>query len=168
MQRLLTGASPGHSYTVKSPSSFSSSVEAPESGTLGSSLCLQRSHTHKHTHKSWNRTTQTQRGREGRRGEGQGAGDRYTHGKATWTCLHRGWLTSPGKASAVSGAGSGTFEHCGPTSCPQAGTQGGAEGTWEITGIHSYLLTLLSWHSRVSAAHVPVSWLIKKTSALKG
>lgn len=35
----LTGASPGHSYTVKSPSSFSSSDEA-ESGTLGSSLCL--------------------------------------------------------------------------------------------------------------------------------
>ena len=49
MQRLLTGASPGHSYTVKSPSSFSSSVEAPESGTLGSSLCLQRSHTNTHT-----------------------------------------------------------------------------------------------------------------------
>lgn len=38
----LTGASPGHSYTVKSPSSFSSSVEAPESGTLGSSLCLKK------------------------------------------------------------------------------------------------------------------------------
>lgn len=38
----LTGASPGHSYTVKSPSSFSSSVEAPELGTLGSSLCLQK------------------------------------------------------------------------------------------------------------------------------
>jgi len=35
-----TGASPGHSYTVKSPSSFSSSDEA-ESGSLGSSLCLE-------------------------------------------------------------------------------------------------------------------------------
>lgn len=34
-----TGASPGHSYTVKSPSSFSSSDDA-ESGSLGSSLCL--------------------------------------------------------------------------------------------------------------------------------
>lgn len=34
----LTGARPGHSYTVKSPSSFSSSVDAPESGTLGSFL----------------------------------------------------------------------------------------------------------------------------------
>lgn len=48
-QSLLTGANPGHSYTVKSPSSFSSSVDAPESGTFGSSLCLQMSHTHTHT-----------------------------------------------------------------------------------------------------------------------
>ena len=35
----LTGARPGHSYTVKSPSSFSSSEEA-ESNSLGGSLCL--------------------------------------------------------------------------------------------------------------------------------
>lgn len=35
----LTGARPGHSYTVKSPSSFSSSEEA-ESNALGGSLCL--------------------------------------------------------------------------------------------------------------------------------
>lgn len=35
----LTGARPGHSYTVKSPSSFSSSEEA-ESSSLGGSLCL--------------------------------------------------------------------------------------------------------------------------------
>lgn len=45
---LLTGAKPGHSYTVKSPSSFSSSVDAPESGTLCSSLCLHHmAHTHR-------------------------------------------------------------------------------------------------------------------------
>lgn len=37
---LLTGASPGHSYTVKSPSSVSSSDTTPGSGTLGSTLCL--------------------------------------------------------------------------------------------------------------------------------
>lgn len=36
----LTGANPGHSYTVKSPSSFSSSDVATESGTFGSSRCL--------------------------------------------------------------------------------------------------------------------------------
>lgn len=36
----LTGASPGHSYTVKSPSSVSSSEVAPESGILHSFLCL--------------------------------------------------------------------------------------------------------------------------------
>lgn len=35
-----TGASPGHSYTVKSPSSFSSSDVAPDSDTLGSALSL--------------------------------------------------------------------------------------------------------------------------------
>lgn len=35
----LTGARPGHSYTVKSPSSFSSSEEAVSS-SLGGSLCL--------------------------------------------------------------------------------------------------------------------------------
>ncbi len=41
MQKCLhTGASPGHSYTVKSPTSFSSSDVAPDSETLGSALCL--------------------------------------------------------------------------------------------------------------------------------
>lgn len=35
----LTGARPGHSYTVKSPSSFSSSEEA-DSSSFGGSLCL--------------------------------------------------------------------------------------------------------------------------------
>lgn len=37
----LTGARPGHSYTVKSPSSFSSSEEA-DSSSFGGSLCLMR------------------------------------------------------------------------------------------------------------------------------
>lgn len=40
-QKVLTGASPGHSYTVKSPSSFSSSDDA-DSGARLSSLCLQQ------------------------------------------------------------------------------------------------------------------------------
>lgn len=69
MQHLLTGASPGHSYTVKSPSSFSSSVEAAESGTLGSTLCLRR------THKYSARITARQ--------------DRDTHARVGWTCLCR-------------------------------------------------------------------------------
>lgn len=59
---LLTGANPGHSYTVKSPSSFSSSVDAPESGTFGSSLCLQRSHTQRH--KTFSTDSMRQRGQE--------------------------------------------------------------------------------------------------------
>lgn len=37
--RALTGARPGHSYTVKSPSSFSSSEEG-DSSSFGGSLCL--------------------------------------------------------------------------------------------------------------------------------
>lgn len=39
-KHVHTGASPGHSYTVKSPSSFSSSDVAPDSETLGSDLFL--------------------------------------------------------------------------------------------------------------------------------
>lgn len=63
----LTGASPGHSYTVKSPSSFSSSVDAPESGTLGSSLCLQ-----KVTGRRSEKVTESQKSREGQTGAGWG------------------------------------------------------------------------------------------------
>lgn len=41
------------------------------------------------------------------------------------------WLTSPGRASAASGAGSGTSVHCGPACCPQAAAHGGTEATSE-------------------------------------
>ncbi len=46
----LTGASPGHSYTVKSPSSFSSSEVAPDSGILESFRCLHNNKTQKACH----------------------------------------------------------------------------------------------------------------------
>lgn len=39
-----------------------------------------------------------------------------------------GRLTFSGRASVASGAGSGTFGHCGPASCPQAGSKQGVEG----------------------------------------
>lgn len=48
--------------------------------------------------------------------------------------MHRApgtWLTFPGRASAASGAGSGTSVRCGPSYCPQAGAQGGTEATLE-------------------------------------
>lgn len=48
----LTGASPGHSYTVKSPSSVSSSEVAPESGILHSFLCLKESQPANEKHAS--------------------------------------------------------------------------------------------------------------------
>lgn len=44
-------------------------------------------------------------------------------GRSTKQRLNRQWLTFPGRASAASGAGSGTSAHCGPASCPQARRQ---------------------------------------------
>lgn len=96
----LTGARPGHSYTVKSPSSFSSSEEA-DSSSLGGSLCL------------WDErpVLPTLRGQGPRRGVG-------AQPPWPWPCGGRGgglWgrWAGPGVGSAGPGAGvpSGAASH---------------------------------------------------------
>lgn len=134
---LLTGANPGHSYTVKSPSSFSSSVDAPESGILGSSLLLQRSNTQRHTVIGY------------------------------WTVVS-GWtrqrdttgLTSPGRASAASGAGNGTSAHSGPASCLQAKKASKVPikmqqkpYSWHFLTAEAFLLSGLLMVNRLGAFH---------------
>lgn len=138
MQWSLTGANPGHSYTVKSPSSFSSSVVAPELGTLDSSLCLQRSHTKTHSHDNadWKRPKG--------RGEMRGRRRHRCSGQMSVSGLW-GWLTFPGRASAASGAGSGTSGHCGPASCPQAAARGRRDMTQSMI-IQPHVARLFSWH----------------------
>ncbi len=62
-------------------------------------------------------------------------------------------LTSPGRASAASGAGSGTFGHSGPASCPQARAHTESEGTcYSYTASHTVQLTFTSQH--VSVLHM--------------
>lgn len=106
---------------MKSPSSFSSSVDAPESGTLGSSLCLQKV-----------RVIKSEKFREGKEVD------------AGW-----GTLTSPWREPAASGAGSGTSGHCGPTFCPQAEGQQREKEHDQI--FHTHVVILSNIHTFIQS-----------------
>lgn len=107
-----TGARPGHSYTVKSPSSFSSSEEM-DSSSLGGSLCLNEGRIAGSSPRPPGTEVGTQHTPGGQAG----------HRGCICMCSCR-WvgqlLTAPGTASAASGAGNGTSPRYAPASGPQA------------------------------------------------